>query len=215
MRTLGLVILALGVAGCDSTVTVSGFQMEQYFPFDGNRTWEFVSSDTSLDYRLVATLDPAFTAAEEGVTRIYGVSYHKTWEGEDASEPEWVRDVLWSSDGTFGTRIWGIDTPAGTTSYDPPIQLTDNEQLAGTTETTTTGGVTFTSTFLGNEQCPVLWTEDWGNDCIRLSLDDGGTGTEIAGDYWAITQFNVVGMQVGADTGVWQLSWTEVTYDDE
>ena len=203
----------LVLAACDSPVTYSGYQMDRYFPFDGQgRTWEFESTDAAVDHRIVATLDTAFATHEDGYTRIFSVTYDKDCKADDGSCTDaWIRDVRWSSDAVEGVRIWGYETAAGTVSYDPPIVLADPEMLADEFVTTETGGVTWTATFLGNEVCPVIWTSEWADSCIHISLDDGdgnpATGEYLAGDYWAITQYNVVGMRLTSDTGTWQLDY--------
>jgi len=211
MRVLGSFALVVTLAACDSPITYSGYQMEQYFPFDGLRTWEYVSTDTSLPYKLVATLDPSFTTEQGGDIQVYRVSYEYVCVSEDPCTPAWVRDVLWSSDGTYGTRIWGFDTAGGTVSFDPSVQVTDGEMVAGASVVTDTGGDTWTSTFVGVETCPVIWTQEWGDRCVHLHLDDGDGdddgGSWVAGHYWVITNYNVVGMELTDDTGQWQLSY--------
>ena len=205
--------ILLVLAACDSPVTYSGYQMERYFPFDGaGRTWEFESTDAAVDHRIVATLDTAFETHSDGYTRIYSVTYDRDCKEEGgACTDGWIRDVRWSADAVEGVRIWGFETDAGTVVYDPPIVLAEPEMLADESVETTTGGVTWTATFHGNATCPVLWTAEWEDQCIHITLDDGdgngSAGEYLAGEYYAITQYNVVAMKLTADTGTWQLDY--------
>lgn len=209
MRLAPLVLL---LAACDNPITYGGYQMEQYFPFDGERTWEFVNTDTTLGYKLKATLDS--TPTMEGAQEVYSVTYETLCVGDDTTgcTDTWLRDVLWSSDGIEGTFIWGYDTASGTTTYDPPLQITETDQLANSVVTTQTNGATYSVTFHGITNCPVVWTTEWENRCAQFTIDDGGAGDELAGDLWAITQYNVVGLQLADDPGTWQLSYA--TYQE-
>lgn len=204
MRALPLIALLL--AGCDSEVTYSGFDMTRYFPFDGERTWEFVSTDTSIPYKLVSTMDSNHSTGPDGEF-VYAVSTSAVCVDTESCTDAWVRSIAWSSDRTFGTRVHSLETPSGTTTFDPPLQMTDPDALTGDSVSTDVGGTEWTVTFEGLDTCPVIWTDQWGDQCIHLVLDDGGAGSELAGDYWAITQYNVVAFALAGDTGTWELSY--------
>ncbi len=209
MRSLVPVLGSLALSACGgSSVTYSGYSMSNYFPFDGSsRTWEFVSTDTTIPHKLVATLATPGTPSADGAM-VFEVDYETQCVQADAEGcvDAWVRTLAWSSDGTRGTLLHSLETADGLTAFDPPIALTDDTMLVGDSVQTTTGGTTWTATFEGLDACPVVWTSEWGNQCIHLTLDDGGLGSELAGDYWAITQYNLVGFQLADDSGVWQLS---------
>lgn len=213
MRVLVLpavLLPALLLAGCDSSVGYVGYRMDEYFPFDGERTWEFTSTDTTLPYKLVATLDPE--PETEGGVEIFSIQYDRVCVSADETCTDArVRTVRWSSDAIGGTRIWGYENDAGAVSFDPPVQLTLPQMVPSETATTQLDGVTWTSTFVGVEACPVTWTSEWEDRCLHLHLDDGDgdatQGSWLAGDYWAIVQYNVVGMALTEDTGTWQLSY--------
>lgn len=198
----------LVLAACDNPVSYSGYLMAPYFPFDGERTWEFASTDTSLEYRLIATLDSEFEQGMGGSVSVYTVSYERKCANDAGSCTDgWVRDIRWSSNGGEGILIWGYEDGSGSVAFDPPVMLADAEMLADQTVTTTTGGATWTSTFHGLDTCPVTWTSEWGARCTHFDLDDGGANHAIAGEYWAITQYNVVAFQLAGDSGVWQLDY--------
>lgn len=198
------------LAGCSggSTYSYSGYVMENYFPFDGERTWEFVSTDTELTHKIVAELDPQPTTTGDGI-EIYTIDYDLQCLEDgplcDGGEP--LRSVKWSADQTRGVLIHGV----GNESYEPPITLAAPKMAVGDTVETETGGTLFTASFDQITDCPVKWTDAW-DECVWLHLDDGGAGVDVAGDYWAVTGYNVVAMQLTGDTGQWQLSYA--VYDE-
>lgn len=78
--------------------------------------------------------------------------------------------------------------------------------------TTSTGGETFTTTFVALEACPVIMTQDW-ESCAHIRIDDDAdpatpTTHPLAGDLWAVAGFNVIGFQLSGDAAQWQLSDT-------
>jgi len=212
MRALLTPILLVALAGCDNPVTYSGYLMAPYFPFDGERTWEFASTDTSLDYKIVGTLDSNFETMNDGVSDVYTVKYDKKCNNDATGcSDDWVRSMRWSTDGQYGTLIWSVENAAGSTPFDPPLQITQPEMLSGDSVSTTTDGATWTSTFQGLDTCPVTWTSDWGDQCAHFVVDDGGAGHGIVGDWWTITQYNVVAWKLADDTGTWQLDYATYT----
>jgi hypothetical protein len=45
------------------------------FPFNGVRTWDYVNTDASVTYALVASMDEAGPVAEIDGTRLYSIQY--------------------------------------------------------------------------------------------------------------------------------------------
>lgn len=204
-------VIALLLAGCEPAdqFSYSGYAMSAFFPFDGSaRDWEYSNTDPLVDYTLVATLDTAY--ATIGNSKAYTISYETVCiDGASDCVGGPVRDVAYSSDGA-GTGIHSYSSAAdGTVSF-PPVRLTPDHMSPGEDVTTDVDGVIWTSTFVAIETCPVLWTDEW-DECIHLRLDDGGSGSPLAGDYWAVTSWNIVAMQLADDTGQWKLTnanWT-------
>jgi hypothetical protein len=205
-RTMAVGALALA-AGCSggSTYSYSGYVRESYFPFDGARSWEFVSSDATLSHKIVAELDPNSQVTGDGI-EIFSIDY---WlecleEGPLCDGEEPLRTVKWSADQTLGVAIHA----SGADSWDPPVVIASPKMAVGDTAVTESGGVTFTSTFDSITGCPVKWTDAW-DECVRILVDDGGAGVDIAGEYFAVVGYNVVAMQLTGDTGQWQLSFAQ------
>jgi hypothetical protein len=228
-------LLALSVAalpgcpgGTPNPVGYEGYSMEDFFPFDGQRSWTFVNADASVPNRVVVTLDPAYEEASSGAL-VYTISYgiECPSDSEDDSgleEPDacaegpWrVRSVKWSSDSTLGTLIHAIDTEStGEVAFDPAIQVTDDRGQLDALETTETGGATWYSRFTEVTDCPVLFTDEW-DQCVNIHLDDDNDATTpgthpIHGDYYAVAGWNVVAFQLTNDSDRWELLST--TYEE-
>ena len=115
--------------------------------------------------------------------------------------------MRWSADDDHGVEIWGFSSPIDSVDYDPPIRLANPLMLPLSSASTVSGGLTWEARFLGHDTCPVTWTSEWDDRCIHIRLDDGSNGSPIAGDYWAITQYNVVAFRLSDDSGTWQLDY--------
>jgi hypothetical protein len=208
----GALAMALWAGGCNGPDTgqygYAGYVMEDFFPFDGQRSWEFVNDDASLPYKLTAALDPVYEEQNEGVTRVFTIEYAMECVSTDAGcedGPYRTRYVKMSSDSTYGTLLYGYDSEAsGPVQFSPPVVFTDANSKVGQVEETETGGTTWTSTFSSIEPCPVKNTDQW-DECVHFVLDDGGAGTPLAGEYWAVAGYNVVAMQLAEDAEKWQL----------
>lgn len=211
--SIALAVLA-GLGGCTGgSYQYDGYVMETYFPFDGERTWEFISSDSSLEHKIVATLDPNPSSTADA-TEIYSIDYSLECldQGPFCKDAGHLRTVRWSADQTRGVLIHSIEMATGTVNYDPPINLTTDRMAVGETVETDSNNTRWIATFQGIGECPVQWTSEW-SDCIHLSLDDGGAGSPLAGEYWAVSGYNVIAMQLSDDSGQWQLLYA--TYIDE
>ena len=64
-----LIAALFGAAGCENKLngplSFGGFTMTDFFAYDGERTWEFVSEDIELDYILIAELLPEEDVLED------------------------------------------------------------------------------------------------------------------------------------------------------
>lgn len=208
-----LVPLVALLAGCppQDQFTYDGYTMRNFFPFDGVRTWEFTSTDTTLRHHLVASMGAETEMTADGVLT-HEIRYDLVCvdPGDETCAGSWVRSLVWSATASDGVMIHALHTDSVDLAFEPPIALADGSMLAG--ETVTSGpGDAWTATFVGVEACPVLWTTEW-DTCARLRLEGSGEGAdELVGEYWAVTSFNVVAMELGSDSGQWQLSYA--TYE--
>ena len=212
MRPLAAIALFV-LSGCtgNSNYSYSGFSMTEYFEFDGERTWEFVSQDTDLAYLLIGDLLQETGEANNGDSIVYTIEFTKDCVGTDATcvDKEFVRSVDWSCDDTHGTQIHHYLMADGDEkTFDPPLGITDAKMKKEDYVETAVDGTTWRSTFVSIEECPVQWNVDW-NECIRLEVDDGvgdlTTGSPVSGIYWVITGFNVVAMELPGETDRWEL----------
>jgi hypothetical protein len=208
---------ALALAACvGQGPGYPGIATYDLFPFDCERTWEFISTDTTVPYKLVAISD---TPPEpKGDTNVYTLEYAADCFGAgcEYAELEVLRKLQWSSTIGDGVFIHGYAVGEGAIQkFDPPLQLAteymrkavDPEAPAsGEFAETITGGATWTSVLVDIEACPVKMAVDW-NECYKFVLTtDGGDGVPVAGTYWAIAGQGVVAMEIAGDTGQWQLS---------
>ncbi len=198
---LGLLVL---MSACEpQPVRVSGWQMENFFPFDGARTWEFTSDDVESRHLLIATLDPEAVNLEDG-SSLHEISYDLECADVNDTECEdaWVRSLTWSTSRTDGVKITELHGPDIDLVFDEPVLIAGDEMTVG--DSVTSAG--FTSTFESIEPCPVLWTDDW-DTCAHMVVTGSGPGSEdIVGDYWAVSNFNVVGLKLESDAAQWRLS---------
>lgn len=213
----GLVLVGLA-AGCDGgATTYTGFPMDSFFPFDGNREWEYVNDDPSISYHVKGVLDPVFEAAEGGSQQIYTINYTIECFAEDPTcvtgDPFRIRALRMSSDGAFGTLVHSADfTETGIETFDPPIELTAGDGKVGDIWTTETAGFTFASRFDHKADCDVPYTDEW-TDCITLVVDADGAdnvanvegGHPLYGEWVAVTGYNVIQFKWRDDPETWRL----------
>lgn len=212
-------IVALVACTGGDQFTYSGYPMNEFFPFDGQRTWEFENEDATVDHTLVATLNTEPEALDGGVF-VYTVDYTKgCLERDDTDaaectggEPWRVSRIRWSSSQGDGVEIHSFDDTNGTTSFEPPLVIAgDRGGVSDSWVTDTTGGA-FTSRFVSIGECPVVMEVDW-DECVRIHVDDDGdegtAGTHpLHGDWYAVAGFNVIALALKDDPGRWRLSGT-------
>lgn len=209
---IGLILIGAALlAGCDQPeIENPGEPMWSYFPFDGVRTWEFISSDMSLTFKRKAAMRSTEPDVLDGVNT-YPIDYHVICVQNDPDCVTGVeRSLSWSSDKVDGVYIWEWTEGQNPTVYfDPPLHVADAEMKVGEVLTTETAGYTFTSTLTAFEECPIRY-QGGPAKCARITISDGDddpeTGKGLVGDYWAGTNYNIVGFQFPEDEGVWQLS---------
>jgi hypothetical protein len=209
-----LVCFCLGLTACGppkDQFGYQGFAMNEFFPFDGPRTWKFINEDDKIPYLLVGKLNEEYETTNGGDTRIFEIEFSKDCFRDDADcvEEEYVRTWWWSYDGTNGTLLHGNKLKGESEDlFDPPVSITSpNMKKDEFVETETAGGA-WTSTFVNVEECPVQWEVNW-DDCVLLDVDDGdgdpSTGNPASGTFWAVKDYNIVAFDVPGEPGRWEL----------
>jgi hypothetical protein len=200
-------VCLLVLTGCPSSQPIlGGTPVWEMLPFDGQRTWEYTSTDLELPYRLVASsvLEPE----KKGDKNIYSVEY---WTDCAGADPECVtgevlRRVKWSSDVLDGIFIHAYDDGNGYIDLDPPLHFAEKEMLRDEAVETETAGALWTSTFRGIEECPIKLTASWP-ECGKMELTvSDGDGYPLAGSYWLTAGNGTASLQLATEEGQWQLS---------
>lgn len=206
-------MLALSLVGCSgSAPLLGGTPIWELFPFDGERTWEYTSTDTSLPYLIVAqsNLEPE----RKGDVNIYTVNYSTDCFGNSDTcvDGEIVRSIKWSSSVLDGVFFHAYDVGNGFVDLSPPVQLGAKEMLKDESVETTSDNTVWTSTFLGIEACPEALTADWP-ECGSLEIvaEGNSDGSPLAGQYWATKGNGVAGFHLADEGGTWQLSSIDCT----
>ena len=205
MRILSLssasMLFVLG--GCSGDApTYDGISMIDFFPFDGARDAEYVNDDTTVGWKMLAHMVPEPEVIDN--REIATFEYRK-------DDGTLLYAVKWSvrSHQPIQIEAWADGTGEFVT-FDPPIAVADSAMLTGESVTTETGGMTFTGTYVGPEDCTVIWGGlDW-EDCAHIRLDDGDgddmAGPKFAGDYWFVTRYGQAWARTTGYTQPWKLS---------
>ncbi|HHO50379.1 MAG TPA: hypothetical protein ENK18_05775 [Deltaproteobacteria bacterium] len=209
MRTLGLILplSVLGACGGSNSFSFSGITVYEMFPFDGDRTWEYISTDVDIPYKLIGK-----TVGEPDVIdgkNVYTVEYTIECISDDPScgDGEVLRRVKWSSTSRDGVHIHGFDSEGVVVDFDPPLQVATSSMARDDVASTSTAGATWSSTMMGIETCPVRFTEDWDQcGAFLIETDAAVGGYPVAGRYWAVAGHNLAAIELDGDTGRWELS---------
>lgn len=215
-----ILLLAFACNGDDNFV-YSGFDMVDHFPMDGKtRTWRYSNSayQYNLDVEMV------------GETEVIGGQTVHTFEYYSAANGNLLWDTKYSADTINGVHIYsytvysedggGQDTgtddtgnpggPEESMTFDPPLQLAEDQMVPGASVVTDTGGLTWTATLQGQVECPNDWVSGertW--KCLYVTLDDGDgddlTGPKVAGHYWLAPRYGMSWFQQSGDTDKWVL----------
>ena len=210
----------LMLAGCPAPPpSVGGEGLWQHFPFDGSRTWEYISTDTDLSYKLVGKMraeDPDPEVSED--YNIYHIDYSTKCVSADPDciDDEIVRTLGISSDVTNGTLLHNFSQGSADLTFDPPLVIAPKESKVGEAVATATDGTTWNATLIGFEPCDNvvrMQGDDFAiaNCSAHLLLEDADTNPDtnygIAGDYWVAKGLGIAGISLeGDDEHVWGLS---------
>lgn len=200
LLSLALLSACTGTGGPD----FPGIKMSPNFPMDGSRRAVYFN-DAVEDWKLVIEKkEPPERVNEEDVV---------TFEWSRSDTEEIIGAVKWSSTSGEGIKIHGYAVGLEDfITFDPPVLVSDDDDkmLRGDSVTTeTNNGYTFTSTYIGPEDCPVNWGNKW-TDCVHIRLDDGDgddmVGPIFAGDYWLVQRYGPAWMELSGYPGKWDLS---------
>lgn len=172
MRVLALLpVLAVACNG-GTTTNYSGYTMSDYFPLDGERSWEYSQEDEEILWQLsVEKVTPTETVGNDEVV---------TLEYSQKDPVELLYSIKWSSSASTGIEIFGysVEATGESVSYDTPIGVADFQMRSGETVDTEVDGVAWQGTFVGIEDCPNLWVDSW--ECVKMTILDDEDGN---GDY--------------------------------
>jgi hypothetical protein len=181
-----------------------GETIYERFPLEGDRLWEYVNEDPSVEYSLA--IEKTGDVLVDG-KNVVTLSY--TAISMDGGETL-MHEIDWSTDADDGIELWRwtdfTADPAGVaTEYSPPIQAAARQMNAGESVTTSTGGGTYTGQYTGLEDCPNNWSNDvW--ECARLTISSDIGGEPFTGEYWIAMSYGTSWMAPTEVGGKWVLS---------
>lgn len=213
-------ILLLTGCPAQDQFTTDGLELWEHFPFDGTRSWEYISTNLELDYKLQGDMrpdDPDPEVSED--YNIYHIDFTQNCVNPDSGcvDGQLVRTLGFSSDITNGTLIHTFNQGSVNIEFDPPLVVAPKEfDTVGQTEDTSTDGITWSSTLVGFEPCSnviAMQGSDFekSNCSAHLTLSDNDnfpdTNYGLAGDYWVAKGLGIVGISLEGDDGeIWGLS---------
>lgn len=188
MRIMCFALAATFASACTGGFSYSGYTTHTYMPLDGARGWEYLQDDPDTIWTM--NVDKVLPEEKSGDTVLV------TLEHSVAEPVEVLYSVVWSSDSRDGILIHGYTMDDQVVNYDPPVVVADYQMSTGDSVETSAGGMTFTSTLQGLEDCPNGWIpekETW--ECLHFVLDDGdgdsSAGPPFAGEYWMAPSWGI------------------------
>ena len=206
---MSLLVSALLVACTGATPPgFKGTQMSAYMPLDGNREASYYNDDAAVEFTLL--MEKKLPTEQIDGVEIVELEQSKEEDGTILGA------VKWSSWDGIQIHGWRSGTDAYT-MFDTPVAFASDYMLKDESVVTTTNGITFTSTFLCFESCPVTWGVDW-DDCAHIRIDDGDgddmAGPNFAGDYWLVQRYGPAWMHLTGYTEKWNLARYEWSGDE-
>ncbi|MCB9666229.1 MAG: hypothetical protein H6732_19120 [Alphaproteobacteria bacterium] len=223
---LGTTLVAGGCAP-SAPPTFEGRRVYEAFPFEpAGREWDYKSDNADLSYRMVG-LQAEKAETVETSTKLWQIDvtaqcFNDTGACADLDMDGNAQDIdetvleVWKISAEFisGVRVWQM----GEVVYDPPVLLVEGRAQVGDVVETTSGGITFTSTYEGPEDCPGSYFEvdtDAGEErveCEKIVVTDAGAGSLLAGTWWAVAPYGIVQFQREVDQGS---TWSMRKFKDE
>jgi hypothetical protein len=197
-----MLVLALAACGPPTVAGPGGppYVSAELFPFDGERTSTFRSTDEALSYELVVVSTPPPDV--EDALNVYTV---RTSRRCVANDPECVDGELyttrWASRVGDGVFVYGWDG----VELDPPVRVANDRTGVGDVAETTTGGATWRSTMEGMFECPIAMSAEW-DSCARFVVEADTDGGPLAGTWWATKGNGVAAFERDGEAGRWELS---------
>ncbi len=201
--TLALPLLLTACSG--NTVTFPGTDTRQLFPFDGDRTWTYQSTDTTYPFLLDGELLPG--SEEIDGRNVYTVNYFKDCQRSDSTctDGDLFFALRFSNVDPGGIYIHGYDPGDGNQDLSPPLVVLEDEAVTESVLETTTAGIAFETEYLGQAGCGEL---------IAISTDWTCHGVDIRADVdlfpvtatiQAVAGQGIVNFQFAGDDEQWQL----------
>lgn len=192
--------------GCDNDFEFPGITTWNMFPFEQGRVWEYISTDRTLTYKLVAQLEGK-PDIEQSIN-IYTVSYNRECVSNDpdCEDAELFR-LRWSSTANLGVRIHTLQQDGINTQFEPPLVVARPQMELDEMVMTTTGGRSWTSQFGGIVPCDTNFPAGW-DQCGLFEIDDNliDVPSPILGAFWAAPQQGLATIEFQGEEGRWRLS---------
>jgi hypothetical protein len=216
LPALALAALLLGSACKGGGYTYEGQKLSDYFPLYGEPHWEYALDGDAEGKQMTVDKNPV--TQKDGDRELVTLDYA-------LSKPsvQLLTSIVWSSDSSDGVLVHSMtDQLTGTTTtYDPPVIVAEATMTVDDVIETETGGSTFSTTYVGQEDCPNLWVTDTDEDvweCVHIKVDDGdgdpNSGPLFAADWWWAADWGTSRFLARGNSGQWILLDADPIIDD-
>ena len=198
-------LLAPLLFGCDSEIQFEGVITWNMFPFEQGRVWEYISTDRTLPYKLVAELEGKPDI--ENSINVHTVSYNELCVSNDPKCEDFERfRIRWSSTAGRGVRIHTVIDDGDVLTFEPPLQVATTRMELGDEIETISGGRTWTSTFGGLVPCDTNFPSGW-NECGNFTItSDLDATSPVLGTFWAAAGNGLGTIDFADEEGTWRLA---------
>ncbi|MEO0600705.1 MAG: hypothetical protein AAF211_04665 [Myxococcota bacterium] len=202
------ILLAPLLLGCEdpNEFTFEGITTWNMFPFEQGRVWEYISTDRSLSYKLVAELEGKPDV--ENSVNVYTVSYNERCVNNDPDCEDFERfRIRWSSTPGQGVRVHTVIDPQGIITFEPPLKVADSQMQLDESIDTVSGGRTWTSSFAGLVGCDTNFPAGWDScGSFTITNDTVDVPSPVLGTWLASVGNGVATIDFADEEGVWRLS---------
>ncbi|MEC7946703.1 MAG: hypothetical protein VX265_03985 [Myxococcota bacterium] len=217
VSTLASLISAVAVTGCGGpSTTYAGASIHEYLPLEGDREWEYWQCEPSSSSCTPDADFETLLVEKNPTTRSAGNSEVVTLEYSVLEPIELLHTIDWSSDSRTGIQIHGWSVGAdGSESFraDSPITVSEYKANQDDVFESTTDGLTFTSTFLGETECTTHWVPNDPYKCVQFRIEGGNGDEPIVGDWYFSQSWGMVRHQPTDLNAPWVLACSE--FDDD